>query len=83
MEENNFAKRVNSVAQVMIAPCMGPALSNVLATGNTSQQKSKLSKSALASAYKDKVEKLAMSVNEDVSNGASKCVGKNNIFILT
>ena len=65
--ENNFAKRVNSVAQVMIAPCIGPSLPNALATGNTRVVKKGKPKSALLSAYKERMEKQAIRINKIVS----------------
>jgi len=43
-ENSNLAKRVNTVAQVMIAPCMAPSLTTVLVTGTgNSPGKSKIS----------------------------------------
>jgi hypothetical protein len=44
-----FAQRVRTVAQVMLAPCVGPSLSNVLAKSTSPQSSSRVEKSGFGS----------------------------------
>lgn len=57
VEDNNFVKRVNLFAQVVIAPCMGPTIPNNQASANLNATKSSLHQSALISNFKETMEK--------------------------
>lgn len=67
VEDNDFVKRVNLFAQVVIAPCMGPTLSNSTSTGHPKVNMKGLRQSALISNFEESMENQGLYDDKIVS----------------